>query len=127
MKKTKKISLLTILITILIFSDNKLFAKSKKAELDMFCGGLLVRTSGLISKNLYKFNGQARSQLSRLDKHLLNNGTILLQRGYAGGAGKKDINTGLSWANRKVGSNIMVILKKGSSQNRTIKNCLSRY
>ena len=84
MKKIKKISLLTILITILIFSDNKLFAKSKKAELDMFCGGLLVRTSGLISKNLYKFNGQARSQLSRLDKHLLNNGTILLQRGYAG-------------------------------------------
>ena len=43
---------------------------------------------------------------------MLNNGTILLQRGYSGGAGKKDINTGLSWANRKVGNNIMVILKK---------------
>tara|TARA_B100000963_G_scaffold339687_1_gene337641 strand:- start:2995 stop:3378 length:384 start_codon:yes stop_codon:yes gene_type:complete len=127
MKKIIETSLFTLLITILIFSDNKLFAKSKKAELDMFCGGLLVRTSGLISKNLYKFSGQAQSQLSRLDKHLLNNGTILLQRGYAGGAGKKELNTGLSWANRKVGNNIRVILKKGSSQNRTIKNCLSRY
>ena len=93
----------------------------------MFCGGLLVRTSGLISKNLYKFTGQDKSLLRRLDKHLLNNGTLLLQRGYAGGAGKKDIQTGLSWANRKVGNNIRVILIKGSSQNQTIKNCLSRY
>ena len=127
MKKIKQISLLTIFITTLIFSDNKLFAKSKKAELDMFCGGLLVRTSGLISKNLYKFSNKDQSLLKRLDKHLLNNGTILLQRGYAGGAGKKDIQTGLSWANRKVGNNIRIILRKGSSQNRTIKNCLSRY
>ena len=35
--------------------------------------------------------------------------------------GKKDINTGLSWANRKVGNNIMVILKKGSSKTEQLK------
>ena len=127
MKKIKKILLLNILVITLFFSETQLYAKSKKAELDMFCGGLLVRTSGLISKNLYKFTGQDKSLLRRLDKHLLNNGTLLLQRGYAGGAGKKDIQTGLSWAYRKVGNNIRVILRKGSSQNRTIKNCLSRY
>ena len=127
MKKIKKILLLNILVITLFFSETQLYAKSKKAELDMFCGGLLVRTSGLISKNLYKFTGQDKSLLRRLDKHLLNNGTLLLQRGYAGGEGKKDIQSGLSWANRKVGNNIRVILIKGSSQNQTIKNCLSRY
>ena len=126
MKKIKKILLLKILVITLLFSETQLYAKSKKAELDMFCGGLLVRTSGLVSKNLYKFTGQDKSLLRKLDKHLLNYGTLLLQRGYAGGAGKKDIQTGLSWANRKVGNNIRVILRKGSSQNKTIKNCISR-
>ena len=82
MKNINKISLLTIIIIVLIFSDNKLFAKKVKGRVRHVLRWSFSQNIWVNLKNLYKFNGQVRSQPYRPDKHLLNNGTILLQRGY---------------------------------------------
>jgi len=101
-------------------------SQTDPANLDLFCSGALLRTSGLISQNINRFSGDARSQLTQLSSHLENNGNILMMRGIQGGAKADSVNYGGNWANTKVSNNVLIILQKGSEQNKLVMDCLRR-
>ena len=114
-----------IMIPIISFSSAS-YSQTDPANLDLFCSGILLRASGLISQNINKFSGDARSQLTQVSGHLENNGNILMMRGMQGGAKAESANNGGSWANNKIGNNVLTILQKGSEQNTAVMDCLKR-
>jgi hypothetical protein len=129
MKKTIKNPFFNInyLITILLISFSSLaHSQNDPANLDLFCSGVLLRTSGLISQNINRYSGDARAQLTQVSSHLENNGNLLMMRGMQRGGKADSANNGGSWANNKVGSNVLVILQKGSEQNSIVMDCLTR-
>jgi hypothetical protein len=121
---TSKLKFL-IIIPIISFSSAP-YSQTDPANLDLFCSGILLRTSGLISQNINKYSGDARSQLTQVSGHLENNGNLLLMRGMQGGGKADSTNNGGSWANNKIGNNVLVILQKGTEQNSAVMDCLKR-
>ena len=123
----KRLFKLNFLIMIQLISFSSVsYAQNDPANLDLFCSGVLLRTSGLIGQNINKYSGDARSQLTQVSTHLENNGNLLMMRGMQGGGKADSANNGGSWANNKVGSNVLVILQKGSEQNSIVMDCLKR-
>ncbi len=127
MKTKLKIFALNILVTVPLLSLSTItHSQTDPANLDLFCSGVLLRTSGLISQNINRYSGDARSQLTQVSSHLENNGNLLMMRGMQGGGKAESANNGGSWANNKVGNNVLVILQKGTDQNSIVMDCLRR-
>jgi hypothetical protein len=98
----------------------------KPADVDLFCSGMLSRASGLINENLGQYRADAQNQFKQVSQHLNNNGLLLMQRGMLNGGDGENLNLGMSFANRKIGSNIAALVQKGSDQNEAIMGCLRR-
>lgn len=96
------------------------------ADQDNFCAGVVSRTVGLIDQNLSRFGGEARATLTQLRNHLDNNGQLLLARGMMGGGSADAANQGISFANSRIGSNVLIIMDKTSEPNNIIMGCLRR-
>jgi len=96
------------------------------ADQDNFCAGVVSRTVGLIDQNIGRFGGEARASLTQLRNHLDNNGQLLLTRGMLGGGSADAANQGISFANSRIGSNVLIIMDKSSEPNRIIMGCLRR-
>ncbi len=127
MKSRFKNSVSNILFAVpLLCLSNITQSQTDPANLDLFCSGVLLRTSGLISQNINRYSGDARSQLTQVSSHLENNGNLLMMRGMQRGGKAESANTGGGWANNKVGNNVLVILQKGTEQNTTVMDCLRR-
>jgi len=110
----------------LLVSGSVLANDPRPADVDLFCSGMLLRTSGLIQENIGRFGGEARGQLSQVSNHLENNGNILMQRGMLAGGSADSLNAGGAFANQEIGSNVLAILQKGSNQNKSVMGCLRR-
>lgn len=127
MNRSLKMTTLSVLVAIPFLSLSTItHSQTNPADADIFCSGVLIRSSGLIKENISRFSGEARSQLTQVSSHFDNNGNLLLMRGLQKGGNAMSANGGGAWANDKVGSNVLLILKKGSEQNSLIMNCLSR-
>lgn len=125
--KSLKMTTASVLVAIPFLSLSTItHSQTNPADVDIFCSGVLIRSSGLIEENISRFSGEARSQLTQVSSHFDNNGNLLLMRGLQKGGNAMSANGGSAWANDKVGSNVLLILKKGSEQNSLIMNCLRR-
>lgn len=102
------------------------FSQNDPANLDLFCSGVLLRTSGLINQNIARYSGDAKAQLTQVSAHLENNGNLLMMRGMQRGGKADSANNGGSWASSKVGNNVLLILQKGTDQNSVVMDCLRR-
>ena len=106
--------------------SNRPAAKNEQAKLDMFCSGVLLRTSGLIDENINRYAGEMKASLIQIAKHLGSNGEGLLIRGTQAGGKSENLNLGGDWANTKVATNVTSVIQKGSMQNNTVMDCLRR-
>ncbi len=98
----------------------------KPADVDLFCGGMLTRTSGMINENLGQYADGDRRVLAQLSDHLSNNGMLLMQKGTVNGGDLENLNVGMRFANEKIGSNINALVQDGSDQKKAIMGCLRR-
>jgi hypothetical protein len=126
-KIVKRLSKLNLLIMIPLISLSSVsYSQTDPANLDLFCSGALFRSTGLIKENINRFTGDARSQMLQVANHMENNGNLLMLRGIQGGGKADSTNSGMAWANTNVGSNVLVILEKGTKQNSVLMDCLRR-
>jgi hypothetical protein len=116
----------TLLATLLLISSSSYAADPQPGDVDLFCSGMLLRSSGLINQNIHSYSGEARAQLLQISKHLENNGNILMQKGMTKGGTADSLNLGSSFANKEIASNLLGIIQKGSKQNQSIMGCLKR-
>ncbi len=126
MKTKLKISLNILVTTPLLSLSTITHSQTDPANLDLFCSGALFRSTGLIKENINRFTGDARSQMLQVANHMENNGNLLMLRGIQGGGKADSTNSGMAWANTNVGSNVLVILEKGTKQNSVLMDCLRR-
>ena len=96
------------------------------ADVDLFCSGMLSRASGLINENLNQFSGEDKKTLEQLSQHLSNNGLLLMQKGVLNGGDLENSNTGMRFANEKIGNQFIAIVQDGSDQKNAIMGCLKR-
>jgi hypothetical protein len=96
------------------------------ADVDLFCSGMLLRTSGLLEQNSGNYPSNYHGTFNVLSKHLNNNGMLLMQRGMANGGDKKHLNTGMGFANEKIGSNLLAVITKDSNPHKAVMDCLKR-
>lgn len=101
-------------------------ADPKPADVDLFCSGMLSRTSGIISENLGFFSGDDQKTLEQLSQHLSNNGLLLMQKGVLNGGDLDNSNIGMRFANEKIGGDFIAIIRDGSDQKNAIMGCLKR-
>jgi hypothetical protein len=116
----------TLLAALLAMSSVAYAADPQPGDVDLFCSGMLLRSSGLINQNIGAYSGEARSSLMQISKHLENNGNVLMQKGMTRGGTADSLNLGSSFANKEIGSNVLAIIQKGSKQNQSIMGCLKR-
>jgi hypothetical protein len=98
----------------------------KPADVDLFCSGMLARTSGLINENLGQFSGDDKKAFTQLSDHLSNNGMLLMQRGVVNGGDLENTNLGMRFANEKIGNNFRALVTDGSDQKKAVMGCLKR-
>ena len=98
----------------------------KPADVDLFCSGMLTRTSGLINENIGFFSGDDRRSFEQVSQHLSNNGMLLLQKGVLNGGDLENSNVGMRFANEKIGNNLIALTQDGSDQKKAIMGCLKR-
>ena len=98
----------------------------KPADVDLFCSGMLTRTSGLINENLSLFSDADRRVFAQLSEHLSNNGMLLLQKGVLNEGDLENSNLGMRFANEKIGNDFRALIKDGSDQKKAIMGCLKR-
>ena len=87
---------------------------------------MLSRASGLINENLNQFSGEDKKTLEQLSQHLSNNGLLLMQKGVLNGGDLENSNTGMRFANEKIGNQFIAIVQDGSDQKNAIMGCLKR-
>jgi hypothetical protein len=122
-----KISTLNILIAFPLLGISTItYSQTDPANLDLFCSGALFRSTGLIKENINRFSGDAKSQMMQVANHMENNGNLLMLRGIQGSGKADSTNNGVAWANTNIGSNVLVILEKGTKQNSVLMDCLRR-
>jgi len=98
----------------------------KPADVDLFCSGMLTRTSGLINDNLGLFSDGDKRVLVQLSEHLSNNGMLLLQKGVVNGGDLENSNVGMRFANEKIGNDISALVRDGSDKKNALMGCLKR-